>query len=91
MSLPHGGRSAQVYTNKSDVWSFGVTLWEIYSYGRVPYPRMSMEETVRRITEGYRLERPDECPDAVYSIMLSCWHADPEQRPTFASLKAKLR
>ena len=52
----------KVSTSKSDVWSFGVVMWEIYSYGRSPYPRMSQKEVVESVVKGYRMEIPDACP-----------------------------
>jgi serine/threonine protein kinase len=53
----------KVSTSKSDVWSFGVTMWEIYSFGRSPYPRKSQKEVVDQVAKGYRMEQPEECPD----------------------------
>lgn len=52
----------KVSTSKSDVWSYGVVMWEIYSYGRAPYPRMNQKEVVEKVTAGYRMERPESCP-----------------------------
>ncbi len=49
-------------TSKSDVWSYGVTLWEIYSYGRAPYPKMTQKEVVDKVPQGYRMECPESCP-----------------------------
>eukprot|EP00055_Hartaetosiga_balthica_P005302 m.15374 g.15374 ORF g.15374 m.15374 type:complete len:458 (-) comp4463_c0_seq2:950-2323(-) len=82
----------KVSTSKSDVWSFGVTMWEIYSFGRSPYPRMSQKEVVDKVVaEGYRMEIPDNCPDAMYKMMLSCWSLTPLERPTFNRLKKELK
>lgn len=53
----------KVSTSKSDVWSFGVTVWEIYSFGRTPYPRMSQKEVVEKVAKGYRMEKPEDCPE----------------------------
>jgi len=80
----------KVSTSKSDVWSFGVTLWEIFSFGRSPYPRMSQKEVVEKITQGYRMEKPEECSDPVYDVMQKCWLIAPLDRPTFKSLKKLL-
>ena len=78
----------KVSTSKSDVWSFGVVMWEIYSYGRSPYPRMSQKEVVESVIKGYRMEKPDACPKEVYDeVMTQCWLIDPVKRPTFANLK----
>ena len=54
--------AAQVSTSQSDVWSYGVVLWEIYSYGRTPYPKMNQKEVVDSVIKGYRMEMPEGCP-----------------------------
>lgn len=78
------------FTNKSDVWSFGILLWEIYTYGRVPYPRIPLADVIRRIKDGYRMDKPEDCPDDVYDIMLTVWDINPDKRPSFKSLSKKL-
>lgn len=60
----------KVSTSKSDVWSYGVVMWEIYSYGRAPYPRMNQKEVVEKVIEGYRMEKPESCPKV--STLRSC-------------------
>lgn len=57
------------FSNKSDMWSFGVLLWEIYSFGRVPYPRIPLGEVVKHVEKGYQMESPEGCPPPVYTIM----------------------
>ncbi|XP_068630225.1 uncharacterized protein [Battus philenor] len=79
-----------VYNHQTDVWAFGILLWEIVTLGSTPYAAMSGREVLAAVTEGYRLERPPHCKPQLYRAMHSCWHADPSQRPTFASLKAQL-
>lgn len=74
------------FTNESDIWAFGVVLWEIYSYGRQPYYGHSNEEVVRFLDEGILLQRPEECPYIVYHIMLSCWKTDPKDRHSFVRI-----
>nr|XP_025043933.1 tyrosine-protein kinase HCK [Pelodiscus sinensis] len=71
------------FTIKSDVWSFGILLMEIVTYGRTPYPGMSNPEVIRALERGYRMPRTDNCPEELYDIMLKCWKNKPEDRPTF--------
>ncbi|XP_018089463.1 HCK proto-oncogene, Src family tyrosine kinase L homeolog isoform X2 [Xenopus laevis] len=78
------------FTIKSDVWSFGVLLTEIITYGRTPYPGMSNSEVITALERGYRMPCPSTCPKELYSIMLQCWQQDPEQRPTFEYLQSIL-
>lgn len=79
------------FSTKSDVWSFGVLLWEIYSFGRVPYPRIPLKEVVPRVEKGYKMDAPDGCPPAVYELMKQCWTLDPAGRPSFLLLREKLQ
>ncbi|CAK1552451.1 unnamed protein product [Leptosia nina] len=79
-----------VYSHHTDVWAFGITLWEIVTLGSTPYAAMSGREVLTAVTEGYRLERPPHCKPQLYRAMHSCWHADPNQRPSFAELKSQL-
>lgn len=51
------------------MWSFGVLLWEIYSFGRVPYPRIPLGDVVKHVEKGYKMEAPEGCPQQVYTIM----------------------
>ncbi|XP_063770916.1 megakaryocyte-associated tyrosine-protein kinase [Pseudophryne corroboree] len=78
------------FSSRSDVWSFGILLWEIFSYGRAPYPKMSVKEVVDGVQNGYRMESPENCPHGIYTLMRSCWEDDPGKRPTFKKLKEKL-
>jgi len=79
-----------ISTSKSDVWSFGICLWELFSYGKLPYMGMSNDEVIEKVTSGYRLPAPANCPTEVYNMMLSCWESDTEKRPTFATLSTIL-
>ncbi|KAM5217874.1 protein-tyrosine kinase 6 isoform 1-T1 [Hipposideros larvatus] len=78
------------YSIKSDVWSFGILLHEIFSRGQMPYAGMSNHEAFLRVDSGYRMPCPPECPPTAYKLTLSCWHRDPEQRPCFKVLREKL-
>ena len=78
------------YTIKSDVWSFGVVLYEIITYGRPPYPGMTGREFIWKTEQGYRMPCPCNCPQKYHDIMLDCWHKDPTSRPTFETLQWQL-
>lgn len=84
-ALKHGK-----FSSKSDVWSFGVLLWEVFSYGRAPYPKMSLKEVTEAVEKGYRMEPPEGCPGPVHTLMGSCWEAEPARRPPFRKLAEKL-
>nr|XP_003936155.1 fibroblast growth factor receptor 4 isoform X1 [Saimiri boliviensis boliviensis]XP_039316569.1 fibroblast growth factor receptor 4 isoform X1 [Saimiri boliviensis boliviensis] len=76
----------RVYTHQSDVWSFGILLWEIFTLGGSPYPGIPVEELFSLLREGHRMDRPPHCPPELYGLMRECWHAAPSQRPTFKQL-----
>lgn len=78
------------FSSKSDVWSFGVLLYEIITYGGVPYPAFSNNEVYQKVISGYRMPAPPKCPDFLYDIMLKCWSAEPDDRPDFQFLRGKL-
>lgn len=79
------------FSSKSDVWAFGILMWEIFSGGKTPYPTMSNVEVVSQVTrQGYRMERPEYCPRPVYRIMRDCWDERPEDRPSFKILLSKI-
>uniref|UniRef100_A0A3Q0R6J9 Tyrosine-protein kinase n=1 Tax=Amphilophus citrinellus TaxID=61819 RepID=A0A3Q0R6J9_AMPCI len=78
------------FTIKSDMWSFGVLLYEITTYGKIPYPGMSKVEVMSSVQRGYRMPQPNNCPAELYDIMMSCWKHRPEDRPTFDYLQSVL-
>ncbi len=80
----------KLYSNKSDMWSFGIFLWEMFSYGRVPYPKIPVNEVLYQIEQGYQMEKPDGCPDDIYALMRETWHKDRTLRPTFSQTLHKL-
>jgi serine/threonine protein kinase len=75
------------FSSKSDVWAYGILLWEIFSGGKSPYPSMNNMEVVNQVTRhNYRMDRPHMCPSEIYRIMGLCWHEKPEKRPPFSEL-----
>ncbi|TMS07246.1 tyrosine-protein kinase receptor UFO [Larimichthys crocea] len=80
----------RVYTTKSDVWSFGVTMWEIATRGQTPYPGVENSEIYDYLRQGNRLKQPPDCLDCIYSLMFSCWLLSPKDRPSFESLRCEL-
>ncbi|XP_077287392.1 tyrosine kinase receptor Cad96Ca isoform X2 [Arctopsyche grandis] len=73
-----------IFSVKSDVWSFGVLIWEVVTLGSTPYPGLSAGEVMRKVRDGYRLEKPEHCRRELYNIMFYCWDKDPAERPTFS-------
>ncbi|KAM8919736.1 tyrosine-protein kinase Srms isoform 2-T2 [Lycaon pictus] len=80
----------RIYSPKSDVWSFGVLLYEVFTHGQCPYEGLSNHEALQQVTRGYRLPRPAACPAEVYTLMLECWKGSPARRPAFATLQDRL-
>lgn len=78
------------FTTASDVWSFGITLIEIYADGEKPYPGLRNVEVLNAVTVGSRHQRPPLCPVLMYELAVSCWAEDPAARPTFASIMSEL-
>ncbi|KYO35162.1 muscle, skeletal receptor tyrosine-protein kinase [Alligator mississippiensis] len=74
------------YTTESDVWAYGVVLWEIFSYGMQPYYGMAHEEVIYYVRDGNVLSCPDNCPLELYNLMRLCWSKLPSDRPSFASI-----
>ncbi|KAM9343989.1 protein-tyrosine kinase 6b [Pholidichthys leucotaenia] len=79
-----------MFSIKSDVWSFGVLLYEIITHGEIPYPAYNNQETAEQVKLGYRMPAPPKCPPFLYQIMLQCWSTEPADRPSFMTLKTKL-
>ncbi|GAB1291749.1 Tyrosine-protein kinase receptor UFO [Apodemus speciosus] len=80
----------RVYTSKSDVWSFGVTMWEIATRGQTPYPGVENSEIYDYLRQGNRLKQPVDCLDGLYALMSRCWELNPRDRPSFAELREDL-
>ncbi|KAH8863258.1 Focal adhesion kinase 1, partial [Schistosoma japonicum] len=79
------------FSSASDVWMFGVCIWEIMSKGIKPFSNLTNAEAIEQIARGVRLKRPDKCPHDLYEILLQCWNSNPTLRPTFSMLKPRIR
>ncbi|XP_022090166.1 serine-rich adhesin for platelets-like isoform X2 [Acanthaster planci] len=90
--MPVEALTKLTFTKASDVWSFGVTMWEMFTYGRQPWATYTGEEILKAIDKPalQRLERPDACPVKIYDILLKCWKHEPEKRPSFAEICEEL-
>ncbi len=84
------GLAYNLFTTKSDVWAFGVLLWEIATYGMAPYPGIELSEVYHKLENGYRMQCPDNCPPPIYELMQRCWAWEDTKRPTFEYLYASL-
>ncbi|TDH11406.1 hypothetical protein EPR50_G00060420 [Perca flavescens] len=78
------------FTTESDIWSFGVVLWEIFTYGKQPWYQLSNSEAIECITQGRELERPRTCPKEVYLLMQGCWQREPQQRMVIKDIHSRL-
>lgn len=74
------------FTSASDVWSFGIVMWEVMAFGERPYWDMSNHEVMKAINEAFRLPAPMDCPSAIYQLMLQCWQNDRSKRPRFVDI-----
>ncbi|KAM9569145.1 tyrosine-protein kinase receptor-like isoform 2-T2 [Salvelinus alpinus] len=79
-----------IFTCKTDTWSFGVLLWEIFSLGYMPYPCKTNQEVLEFVTSGGRMDPPKSCPGPVYRIMTQCWQHCPEHRPNFSTILERI-
>ncbi|XP_072321805.1 tyrosine-protein kinase Fes/Fps isoform X2 [Eucyclogobius newberryi] len=78
------------YTTESDVWSFGILLWEAFSLGMTPYTSFTNQQTRDQVEKGYRMPAPSACPAEISRIMSTCWEYEPQKRPSFKILRAEL-
>jgi len=78
------------FTSQSDVWSYGVVLWEMATLAEQPYQGFTNDEVMKYVKEGNKMKRPEDCPDLLYSLMSNCWTSQPDDRPTFLQICEKL-
>ncbi|XP_031665889.1 ephrin type-A receptor 3 isoform X1 [Oncorhynchus kisutch] len=78
------------FTSASDVWSYGIVMWEVVSYGERPYWEMSNQDVIKAIDEGYRLPAPMDCPVVLHQLMLECWEKGRSERPKFGQIVTTL-
>ncbi|XP_061102857.1 tyrosine-protein kinase Fes/Fps [Conger conger] len=90
MSYEGTGPFKRRYSTESDVWSFGVLLWETFSRGSSPYPTFNNQQTRDEVERGYRMPIPEACPSEAYALMCRCWQYDCRKRPSFRTLKREL-
>ncbi|XP_053397738.1 proto-oncogene tyrosine-protein kinase ROS-like isoform X2 [Mercenaria mercenaria] len=79
-----------VFTTQSDIWAFGVLMWEVVTFGQQPYPARTNIDVLHFVRSGGRLDRPESCPEDFYQLMCKCWNFEPEERPSFAFLLQQL-
>ncbi|XP_062874606.1 ephrin type-A receptor 7-like [Trichomycterus rosablanca] len=100
-STLHGGKSAVLwtapeaiqyhrYSSASDVWSFGIVMWEVMSFGERPYWDMGSQDVIKAIEDGFRLPAPLSCPTSLHQLMLDCWQKERTERPTFTQIHSAL-
>jgi serine/threonine protein kinase len=77
----------QIFSIKSDVWSYGVLVWELLTRGINPYPYIKNKFIFYHLKDGYRLPKPEYCPKSLYAVLLECWSLNPKARPTFCKIE----
>ena len=79
-----------LFSSKSDMWSFGILLWEIYSFGRFPYPKIRNEDVLEQVEKGYIMDAPEGCDKSIYDVMKRAWNLDVGKRPSFKEARKVL-
>eukprot|EP00052_Salpingoeca_macrocollata_P017182 m.139262 g.139262 ORF g.139262 m.139262 type:complete len:900 (-) comp20301_c0_seq1:77-2776(-) len=82
--------NTRTFTTASDVWAFGVVLWEIFTLGKTPFKKLNTKQVMQKVRDGERLPAPANCSPELHGIMQRCWLSDPKSRPTFTTLKGEL-
>jgi AXL receptor tyrosine kinase len=85
--MPPESLNDKIYNEKTDVWSFGVTCWEVFSLGKTPYPSVANANVLEYIENGQRLNKPLLCPVEIYEMLFQCWERNPNNRPSFQVLR----
>uniref|UniRef100_A0A914PH90 Protein kinase domain-containing protein n=1 Tax=Panagrolaimus davidi TaxID=227884 RepID=A0A914PH90_9BILA len=80
-----------LFSDKSDVWAFGVLCFEVFSYGEIPYSMIEYPKMLEILKEGTRLEKPKDAPTYLYELMQDCWEEDTDKRPTFKEINRKIK
>ncbi|KAL8603195.1 hypothetical protein ACOMHN_025210 [Nucella lapillus] len=80
----------RVFTTQSDVWSFGILLWEIVTMGASPYPSIALADLYYVLSNNYRMDKTSNCSDELYAVMRACWEENPADRPSFTELRDQL-
>jgi serine/threonine protein kinase len=79
-----------IFNTKTDVWSYGVLVWELFTRGITPYLHIQNDFIFRHLNQGNRLPKPNYCPKRIYLILLKCWSENPKSRPSFAALSERM-
>ena len=79
-----------VFSSQSDVWSFGVVLWELFTLGKVPYPGKGIDQLIQELQNGYRMDKPEFATNEIGQLISDCWKTAPNERPTFHQLQEAL-
>jgi proto-oncogene tyrosine-protein kinase Met len=79
-----------IFNTKTDVWSYGVLVWELFTRGKAPYLHIKNDLIFDHLNEGNRLPKPKYCPKVIYLILLKCWSENPKSRPSFAALSERM-
>jgi serine/threonine protein kinase len=88
--MPPESIDKQFFNTETDIWSYGVLVWELFSRGMTPYSNIDNNLLFNHLESGNRLPKPQSCPVSVYVILLKCWSKNPKSRPSFATLSKRI-
>jgi serine/threonine protein kinase len=80
-----------IFNPKTDVWSYGVLVWELFTRGISPYPQIDINRIFEHLKQGYRLPKPKYCPKSLFALLLKCWSENPKSRPFFVTLSERMK